>query len=370
MKILHLLKTADGGGWALRQMRELIKNGVEIYAALPAGGALIPEYIEIGVKLYYINYSLKGIYATSKRLREIVKEVNPDIIHSHFVLTTMVMRIALRKDPRPRIFQVPGPLHLTNWFFRNIEIFLAQKNDYWVGSCKWTNECYAKNGIAKSRIFLSYYGGYITNRIPSPRGNLRKELEFDSDIIIVGMVAYMYSPKYYLGQRRGLKGHEDFIDAIALVAQKYPNVRGVCIGGAWGNSKRYEHRVYKYGKTKTNKVFFLGTRDDVKELYPDFFCAVHPSHSENLGGAGESLLECVPTIATNVGGFPDIVIDGVTGVLVEPKNPHAIASKIIDFIEGRYDLDKMTKNGYNLIMAFDIKNTTASLLNVYNQILA
>ncbi len=371
MKALHLVKTSVGAKWALRQMRELAGMGVEVHVAMPVGGPLTGEYEAAGIRVHDLDYSLSGFLATCRRLRKIVGEVEPDLIHSHFVLTTLVMRLALRGDRRPRIFQVPGPLHLESSFFRMLDIRTARKNDYWAGSCKWTNERYAASGISRDRLFLSYYGGDIMRHECRTPGKIHTELGLPADAVIVGMVAYMYAPKRFLGQTRGLKGHEDFIDAIASVARKHPEVYGVCIGGAWGKAAEgYEKRVKNYARSVTDRVVFMGTRSDVPELYADMYCVVHPSHSENLGGAGESLILGVPTIATRVGGFPDIVIDGKTGILVPPKSPEDLADAINGMVEGRYDLKEMSENGRNLVSGMlDVRTTAASVYDIYRRIL-
>ena len=150
----------------------------------------------------------------------------------------MMLRLALRKSCVPRVFQVPGPLHLEKWIFRKAEILISEGNDYWVGSCKNTCEIYKSNRISEERIFLSYYGNYSMrpeDQYAESQGILHKEYNLNADSIIVGMVSYFYKPKKYLLQMRGLKGHEDFIDAIALVRETYPAVIGIIIGGAWGN---------------------------------------------------------------------------------------------------------------------------------------
>lgn len=369
MKVLQLLKTSDGATWALRQMRELVKLGVDVHVLLPYGGKLIEDYRKASITIHYWNPSLKNFSISKKNLRKVVEQVNPDIIHSHFVLTTIIMRLSLRKSKVKRIFQVPGPLHLENYFFRNLDITLAQKTDYWVGSCLWTNNRYKKSGISDNRLFLSYYGSDIKYRRVKKTNYIHELLNLSKDAIIIGMVAYMYAPKRYLGQTRGLKGHEDFIDAISILEKKYPNIYGVCVGGAWDDI-RYETKVKEYAKKRTSKVHFLGTRNDIPELYSDMFCVVHPSLSENLGGAAESLAVGVPTIATNVGGFPDIVIDGITGLLVPPHSPKEISTAIESLIKGNYDIDKLVANGIKRVdQLLDIKNTAKSMYDIYNKIL-
>lgn len=367
MIVLHLVKTSTGAGWALRQMRELVKLGVEVHVALPFGGPRMQGYQEAGIKTHDLTYSIKNYFSTARQLQQIVDEVHPDIIHSHFVATTVIMRLALRKCSIPRIFQVPGPLHLEHFLFRKAEIWLANKQDYWIPTCKWVYDTYLKNGIQEKRLLLSRYGG---ERVPREytKGLLRGELGLKDSDIVVGMVAFMYPPKKYLGQKRGIKGHEDFIDAIAILSNKYENLHGVCIGGAWNGAASYEAQVRAYAAKKCPKVHMLGTRTNVPDLYQDFNVAVHPSHSENLGGAGESLYHEVPTVATNIGGFPDIVIDGKTGYLVPPKDPHALADAIDKMIQHPEHAKEMAREGKILVCQQSVYSTAKQVFDFYKQL--
>ena len=146
---------------------------------------------------------------------------------------------------------------------------------------------------------------------------------------MVGMISYMYPPKRYLGQKRGIKGHEDFIEAIAIAAKENPDIYGICIGGAWNGAVGYEKSIHNLAHSLTDNIIFTGSRTDVPKIYPELFCAVQPSHQENLGGAGQAYRYGCPIIATNTGGLPDLVIDGVTGYLVPVKNPKKLAEAIL-----------------------------------------
>lgn len=369
MKVLHLLKTSEGGAWALRLMKELVKLGVEVHVALPLGGKWLPEYEQNGIIIHEYNCSIMNLKNSIRSLRHIVDKVKPDIIHSHFVLTTIIMRLGLRSIKTPRIFEVPGPLHLEHWHTRLIDLMSSQKNDYWIATCQWTKNRYLKSGIPENRVFLTYYGGDRTPR-EYQSGKLFSEFNIPKDSFIVGMVAYMYAPKKYLGQKRGLKGHEDFIDAISIVSAEYPDIVGVCVGGAWNNAGKYEESVKEYAHKRKAPIVFTGTRRDVKDLYQDFSCVVHPSHSENLGGAGESLSLGVPTISTNVGGFPDIVINGKTGLLVNPKRPEEIAEAIkLMYLDRKFAYESGQKGKALVTDLLDVRNTSRSVFNFYNTIL-
>jgi len=204
------------------------------------------------------------------------------------------------------------------------------------------------------------------------KGKLRQELGIEANVKIIGMVAFMYAPKWFLGQTRGLKGHEDLIDALAICLKTEPNIIGVFIGGAWPyHATAYEQRVRTYGlKRCGDRAIFLGTRNDIQELYPDVDIAVHPSYSENIGGAGESLFCAVPTIATNVGGFPDVVKHGETGWLVPARAPAQLAATILEALRDPVRSYRMAVRGQSLVkQLFDVRETARQVLEIYDHII-
>jgi len=360
----------------LRQMRKLVELGNEISVILPEG-RFEAEYRAAGVLVHRgipEIYSYRGlIHPKTKRwFRSLVEEIRPDIIHSHFVLTTLLMRVSLgAKCAIPRIFQVPGPLHLEHPLLRALEIGCSDQNDYWIATCQWTKERYLQSHIDGSRVFLSYYGTDLEHFTPRQKGRLRSGVPVNEDTKIVGMVSYIYPPKRWLGQRRGLKGHEDFVDALALCLQKGHDVLGLIVGGAWGGALRYEEKVRAYAKDKCGEhIVMLGTRSDVPELYADLDVVVHPSHSENVGGAAESLMLGVPTIATQVGGFPDLVRNGETGWLVPPKCPGSLANAIISALSDSHAAKGMAIQGQALARyLFNINRTAQEIDSIYREIL-
>jgi len=378
MKALHLVKTSIGATWALRLMRELVRLGVEVHVALPDGGPLVSQYESAGVTVHLLHldfpvcrpWSWPGLF---RKTRALVTSITPDVIHSHFVGTTVAARLGLGKQhPVPRVFQVPGPLHLEYMFFRKAEIALSGPRDFWIATCQRTYDRYRSSGIPAERLFLSYYGIDLDRLRMVKHGKLRTELALDWDAKIVGMVAFMYPPKLHLGQTRGIKGHEDLIDAFALCLKTIPKAVCVLVGGAWGGAAGYERRVRAYGRKKCgDRAIFLGTREDVPELYLDFDVAVHPSHSENLGGAAESLLLGVPTIATDVGGFPDLVIDGQTGWLVPPRDPSRLAQAIQEALNDPQEARQRAKTGQGRALSvLDVRQTARQVFDVYDEILA
>ena len=94
IKALHLLKTSVGAKWALLQIRELVSLGVEVHVALPDGGAMVGRYEEVGATehLLQTDFPIRApwkFFGLSSQFSDLVKIVRPDIIHSHFVGTTL-----------------------------------------------------------------------------------------------------------------------------------------------------------------------------------------------------------------------------------------------------------------------------------------
>ncbi len=376
MRVLHLLKTAIGASWALRQTEQLIKLGVEVHLALP-DGPMVEKYQAAGVKVHILNAALnlskpwKNI-TTAKTLRRLVQDINPDIVHSHFVATTLLMRIALVGVNVPRIFHVPGPLHLEHGLFRRLDLYSGTKLDYWLASCIWTQNRYVTSGIATERVGLAYYGVNAEDfTFRASEHDLKASLGMQANDYLIGMVAYFYGPKKYLGQTRGLKGHEDLIDALAIVRLRYPKTKCVFVGGPWDGADEYFQQVKVYAEQQVGDAcVFLGTVKNVPELYPQFDLAVHPSHSENVGGAVESMYAKIPTLTTNIGGFPDLIIDGETGLLAQVKSPQSLADKIIQAIESPELCQFMVENGYDKVQqVMNVKHNAKEVLAFYHQVL-
>ena len=379
MRVLHIVKTAKGAAWVYHQVRVLHSLGVQCTVALPSTrDGLAPSYKQAGATVVSVNLDLPAkdpwrVFSTLAACRRLVKEVRPDLIHSHHVGTTFMLRRALGKHSAiPRVFQVPGPLHLEHTFFAWLDLHLAGPRDHWIAGCEWTYRKYRQLDVDSEHVFLSYPGTDLKSFSDLRTGRLRRELGISAEVPLIGMVAYIYAPKWFLGQQRGLKGHEDFMAALNLVRVTRPDVRGVIIGGPWGNAHWYEERLRQLGATICNGFLtFLGTRQDVPALYPDLDLAVVPSHSENVGGAVEPLLSGVPVVATDVGGLPDLIQENETGWLVPPRNPEALALAILDALRDREEARRRTLKGrVRARILFDVESTGREIALIYEQVLA
>jgi glycosyltransferase involved in cell wall biosynthesis len=268
---------------------------------------------------------------------------------------------------------VPGPLHLEHWYTRKLEISLAGENDFWIASSQFTSRHYEAAGVSRNRRFLSYYSAETGLFRAQPRGYLRKRFNIPSYAFVVGNINLIYPPKTYLGQKVGLKCHEDVIHAIGLVRAQRPNVWGVLIGGTFGNNHRYEATLRELAEgTGHGKILMPGKFGprEVAQSWADFDCAVHVPLSENCGGVVEPLLSGVPTIASEVGGLPEVVHAGKTGELVPARRPDMLAGAILTVVDRHEVYRQLAARGRQLTsVMFDPERCGREILNIYHHIL-
>ncbi len=146
---------------------------------------------------------------------------------------------------------------------------------------------------------------------------LHEELGVSHRTLLVGTV----------GRLVPIKGLRYFIAAAAQVSRLVPEVRFVIIGDG-PERAALERQVSQEGLD--DRVFFLGWRRDVQRLYPDLDVVVLASLHE---GTPVAIIEAMAAgrsvVATRVGGVPDVVQDGVTGLLVPPEDPGAIGDAVV-----------------------------------------
>jgi glycosyltransferase involved in cell wall biosynthesis len=358
----------------------LVRSGAEVHVAVPrAFGRTIAMWRNSGAAIHVLNLSLPTsrpgrIPGVLRAARRLIDEVQPDLIHSHFLSTTLALRLALGKQCKiPRIFQVPGPLHLEHWPSRRAELLSAGEADFWIPSSRCTEQCYLQAGVPSSRLFLSYYGWPIQLFSTKRSFYLHERLGINQDYRIVGNINVMYPPKVLLGQTVGLKCHEDVIDALAILTKSATNVKGVLVGNSWGLGEWYERRLRRRAASACGDGVVMPGRfslDEVTRSWPDFDCAVHIPLSENCGGVIEPLLAGVPVVASAVGGIPEVVIEGITGRLVPTRSPGIVAQTVSEVLSDWAIHQKQALLGRELVkVMFDVNRTAAEIYQIYQHIL-
>ena len=126
-----------------------------------------------------------------------------------------------------------------------------------------------------------------------------------------------------------LKGVEYFLEAAALLVKRFDEARFLIVGDSVSEAYRDELEDYADRLGLGDRVVFAGFRSDVPALLSEVCVSVLPSLSEGLSNVVlEAMAAGVPVVATSVGGTPEMVEDGVTGLLVPPRDASALAQAI------------------------------------------
>ena len=130
-----------------------------------------------------------------------------------------------------------------------------------------------------------------------------------------------------------LKGQMIFIEAIRQLADRHPETVFVVVGDTNTDADlAYKNELLEFIKNSglENRVILTGFRKDAFQILGEFDIFVHPVTLPD--SLPQVLLEAMhhkkPVIASNIGGIPEIVVDGVTGLLVPPRDSHALAEAI------------------------------------------
>jgi len=177
-----------------------------------------------------------------------------------------------------------------------------------------------KISVIKNGIDMSQYPARTTTSL------LREELRIPSGVPVVVLMARL-NPQ---------KGVTDFIHAAAMVNRTHPDVHFLIVGaslhyadGVIAEAPQYpqELKALIGALDMQHRIQLTGNRSDTPDILANAAISVLPSHSEGLSNTLlESMAAGVPTIATDVGGNPELVRPGVNGLLVPVCAPAALAA--------------------------------------------
>ncbi len=163
------------------------------------------------------------------------------------------------------------------------------------------------------------------------------------------------------------KSQTDFLNAAALLNDGHPHVRFWIAGeGPLRAKLETEHRALGLGE----RLRFLGFREDVTDLLraADIFCI-----SSYLEGLGTSILDAMaaglPVVATRVGGIPEIVEDGKTGLLVPARDPRALGEAIAALAGDPAGRAAMGARARERVQAYSADRTSEGTRRVYLEVL-
>ena len=215
----------------------------------------------------------------------------------------------------------------------------------------------AEEGRKGAPISLIYNGVDLQRyNHQQPCCTLHEEYGIDSEGPIVGVVARLEAEK----------GHRTLIDAWPDVLAAVPSAWLLIIGEG---SERDSLESQAQSLGIEHRVVFTGRREDVPAVTAALDISVLPSYRE---AQGLSVLEAMalsrPVVASAVGGIPEMIEDGVTGLLVPPHDREALAAAIVRLLTDHPLADMIARAGHNLVHdRFCIELMIESISSLYDE---
>src|SRR5262249_9778353 len=193
-----------------------------------------------------------------------------------------------------------------------------------VAVCESIKQALVQSGVDAKKIEVIYSGTDTTRFHPGVDGSaVRRELEFTPDEFVITQIGV-----------RSWKGNDDTIEAMRAVVAAAPQARLLIVGArnpdslyAVARQRAGAAHVRAVGRQRgvADHVRVIGYREDVPEILAASNCCVDASYA-GLGLTGtlrEALAVGTPVVATDLEGNPELVVHGVTGLLVPPRRPDA-----------------------------------------------
>ncbi|MCD4717783.1 MAG: glycosyltransferase family 4 protein [Desulfobacterales bacterium] len=372
-KILHIITRLDRGGSAentlltclgLAEKYELVLvHGLSLESHMTdwekqSVDSRIKEAMERGVNVIPVPSLVRRIspfrdlQALFYLWRLMIRE-KPDMVHTHTSKAGILGRWAAWLARVPIVVHTAhghifyghfGPL--ASRFFVLLERFMALITDRLIALTVGERNDYLKSSVSRTEKIVTIHSGVEIDDYLSARVNVeekRESLGISTRGLVVGTVGWLLP----------IKGPMHLLNAMESVWQDYPEATLVFVGK--GDLEK-ELRAKALQMGVSDRVKFLGWRDDIPELMQILDVFVLPSLNEGMGRVlAEAMAAGKPVIASHVGGIPDLVKPGQNGFLVEPGDLTGLSRAITRLLSDKKIRDEMGRKGREMCQDFSVE---------------
>lgn len=348
-KVIRLVSVShtslfSGAEHDLLQLLTALENSVKPTVILPETSGRLHERLaandiaSVSISMPdWIGYALpppsvrwwNQFYRAAQKLSALVDQLQPDLIHCNSLKATLMALVVARRRAVPLLWHMHDILNL-NARNRLLVMALSRLVERIICVSFAVRENLVRLGAPPSSCEVIYNARYDDSfEAPKmPRGRFREELGISSDTPLVGLI----------GQLAAWKGQDILVSAAPGVISHFPDACLVMVGEPLTEEgKKYETRlremVFELGLERNFR--FCGFRDDIPAVMSDLDLLVHiPRKPDPFPLVLLEALELgCPVVASDIGGIPEIVIDGKTGLLTAPGDPSGLAEAIVTLLK-------------------------------------
>ena len=288
--------------------------------------------------------------------------IRPDVIHNHMYRAELVgtrAAIALGEvgHRRPYVVSTVHSSRVRSEEDREMLRVLTPQMNQLIAVSRMIEAKLESEGRTTAPIRRIYNGVDLSRyENQEPCCTLPEEYGMEPGSQIVGVVARL-EPE---------KGHPTLLEAWPAVLRSAPDAYLLIVGEG---SRRDALEALARDLHIAHRVVFTGRRDDVPAVTAALDVAVLPSYRE---AQGLSILEALalsrPVVASDVGGIPEVITDGATGLLVPPHDPDALAAAIVRLLRDHPYADTLGRAGHDMVHdRFDIGTMVGLVQQIYEE---
>jgi len=325
MKILYVITAAEWGGaplHVLQLMEYMVKKGHEVGLVAAPEPRLMEGARALGAKIFPNPHFVRPIRPWKDfRAFRAIRQFKPDLVSAHSTKAGFAARFSCAVLRVPVIFTAhgwaftEGKNPLARYLLALGERLAAKVTKKIICVSEHDKELSLRFRVApEQKLIVIHNGMEPTLYLNADGSKVRFELGLKEDEILITMVA-RFVPQ---------KDHDTLLQALSLLPGR--KFKAALVGG--GERETFFRK--KAGELGfRDNVIFLGERRDVPQILAasDIFVL-----SSNWEGLPRSIIEAMmaglPVVATRVGGVPELVEDGVTGFLIPPRDPDALAEAL------------------------------------------
>lgn len=375
--LLHFITKLELGGAQqsiLYAVKNFDRNHFRVFLVSGAEGFLVEEALRLPrtqvILLPELKHPIRPPYdmATLAHLTKILRRHKIDLVHTHSSKAGIIGRVA------GRIAGVPAIVHtIHGWSFNDYQRPLERK--FFIGlerlTAKFTDRLIVvsatdiekglEEGIGRPEQYQMVHCGIEIDKFQYTRINIRKkreELGILSGGPLIGMIA-CFKPQ---------KAPLDFIRAAGIVNRQFPQANFLLVGDG---ILRPQIESWIAQMNLNSQVILSGWREDIPEILASIDMLVLSSLWEGLPRVFlQAMAAGKPIVATAVDGAREVILDGVNGYLVPPRQPEKLAGKIMELLAHPRRAKKMGMQGRKLLnSSFDIDYMVRQLEEIYLRLL-
>jgi glycosyltransferase involved in cell wall biosynthesis len=328
------------------------------------------------VRIPQLSREISPVYdvVSVARLVSLIRELRPHVLHTHTAKAGAVGRIAARLagDARPPVVLHTFHGHVLRGYFdplrtavfRGLEQTLARISTALIAISPEVRDDLVRLGVAPaSKFALVRLGVELDRRLAeddaAARARLRRLFGIPDGRFVVGWV----------GRMTGIKRTDDVLEAFARLRAKGVDAV-LCMVGEGPDRDAVERRAHALGIARD--CLFPGYQREIGPYYALFDAFLLTSANEGTPvTAIESLASGTPVVSTRVGGVPDVVRDGLDGILVPPADPDATAGALAELARDPELRARMGASGrQHVVRKYAVERLVEDIDLLYRSLLA